>query len=76
MMEHEGAEGAEGAEGGYYNAAPRLPELVFPSGGPLKCLQAHGRHRIQAGKEILPARDKWWTVNPYFTGIEGLRSVG
>ncbi len=33
------------------------PELVFPAGYQLECL--HGRHRIQAGKEVLPPADKW-----------------
>ncbi len=43
------------------------PELVFPNGQRLECL--HGRHRIQAGKAFLSARDKWWTVDLYLTGI-------
>jgi len=50
------------------------PELVFPNGEILECL--HGRHRIQAGKEFLPLRDKWWTVYLYLTGISGLSPVG
>lgn len=42
------------------------PELVFPAGYQLNCL--HGRHRIQAGKEVLPRGDKWWTVDLYLAG--------
>ena len=37
------------------------PELSFPVGYKLECL--HGRHRVQAGKEILPSSDSWWTVD-------------
>ena len=47
---------------------PRFPELNFPAGYYLECL--HGRHRIQAGKETLPGRDQWWTVDLYLTGIQ------
>lgn len=54
--------------------ADGYPELVFPNGYALECL--HGRHRIHAGKEFLPARDKWWTVDLYLTGIKGSSSVG
>lgn len=32
------------------------PDLVFPAGFWLE----YGRHRIQAAKEVLPVRDKWW----------------
>jgi len=39
------------------------PELVFPADYRLECL--HGRHRIQAGKEVLRREDKWWTVDLY-----------
>lgn len=42
------------------------PELVFPTGYQLECL--HGRHRIQAAKEVLPLREKWWTVDLYLAG--------
>jgi len=47
-------------QGGY-------PELNFPTGYQLECL--HGRHRIQAAKEVLPCGDKWWTVDLYLAGI-------
>ena len=50
------------------------PELVFPNGHRLECL--HGRHRIQAGKEFLPARDQWWTVDLYLTGTTEWSSLG
>ncbi len=33
------------------------PKLVFPIDYQLKCL--HGRHRIQAEKEVLPSANKW-----------------
>lgn len=48
------------------------PELVFPAGYQLECL--HGRHRIQAGKEVLPPADKWWTVDLYLAGTMELSS--
>ena len=43
------------------------PTLKFPPRHRLTCL--HGRHRIQAARETLPATDAWWTVNLYLTGI-------
>ena len=54
--------------------AVEYPELVFPNGYQLEGL--HGQHRIQAGQELLPARDKWWTVDLYLTGITESCSVG
>ncbi|KAI9772442.1 MAG: hypothetical protein M1840_000645 [Geoglossum simile] len=39
------------------------PELKIPPNCSLECL--HGRHRIQAGREILQPKDKWWTVDLY-----------
>ena len=45
------------------NPEVSYPELNFPAGYQLKCL--HSWHRIQAGKEILSLRDKWWTVDLY-----------
>jgi hypothetical protein len=41
------------------------PELNFPPGRKLECL--HGKHRIQAAKELrfLKAEDKWWVVDLY-----------
>jgi hypothetical protein len=49
------------------NPRDRYPELVFPGGYQLECL--HGRHRIQAGREFLSPRDKWWAVDLYLAGI-------
>jgi hypothetical protein len=43
------------------------PELKFPADYQLECL--HGRHRVQAGRETLPSRDKWWTVDFYLEGM-------
>jgi hypothetical protein len=43
------------------------PELKFPADYQLECL--HGRHRVQAGRETLPSRDKWWTVDLYLEGM-------
>lgn len=42
------------------------PELRFRTGVRLKCL--HGKHRIQAGREFLSPRDKWWVVDLYLSG--------
>ncbi|KAK5400801.1 hypothetical protein LTR06_011261, partial [Exophiala xenobiotica] len=39
------------------------PQLQVPVGVRLTCL--HGRHRIQAALEFLPARDKWWIADLY-----------
>ena len=55
-------------------AADGYPELIFPYGQQLECL--HGRHRVQAGKDFLPLRDKWWTVDLYLTGMTASSSVG
>lgn len=49
------------------NPLDGYPELVFPAGYQLECL--HGRHRIQAGKEVLSCGDKWWTVDLYLAGM-------
>ena len=40
--------------------------LAFPKGFQLECI--HGRHRIQAGREILSPKDKWWAVDIYLSG--------
>lgn len=45
----------------------KIPELKFPTGYQLTCL--HGRHRIQAGREVLPRRDAWWAVDLYSAGM-------
>lgn len=42
------------------------PHLSFPKGFQLENI--HGRHRIQAGQEILPPKDRWWTVDLYLSG--------
>lgn len=44
----------------------QLPQLWFTA-GQLRAL--HGRHRVQAGAEVLPPADRWWTVNLYLDGI-------
>lgn len=44
----------------------RFPHLAFTAGQ----LQAlHGRHRVQAGAEVLPPADRWWTVDLYLDGM-------
>ena len=48
------------------SAHNEYPELRFPRGRQLECL--HGKHRIQAGREYLPARDKWWVADLYLSG--------
>ncbi|ODM18031.1 hypothetical protein SI65_06819 [Aspergillus cristatus] len=40
----------------------RFPHLGFAA-GQLRAL--HGRHRVQAGAEVLPPADRWWTVDLY-----------
>ena len=47
------------------------PELRLPAGVRLECL--HGKHRIQAGREFLSPRDKWWIAELYLAG-ESVRS--
>jgi hypothetical protein len=49
------------------NLSDDYPELKFPVGFQLECL--HGRHRLQARRETLPSRDKWWTVDLYLEGM-------
>ena len=44
------------------------PELKFPAGYQLTCL--HGRHRIQAGREVLARRNAWWAVDLYLAGMD------
>ena len=50
-------------QNGYY------PELRLARGARLECL--HGKHRIQAGREYLSPRDKWWIVDLYLVGESG-----
>ncbi|RHZ60740.1 DUF3723 domain-containing protein [Aspergillus thermomutatus] len=54
------------------NDPHQLPQLRFAA-GQLRAL--HGRHRVQAGAEVLPPADRWWTVDLYLDDIgEGLRT--
>jgi len=48
------------------NAQTERPELQLPSGFRLECL--HGRHRVQAGREMTPPQ-LWWTVDLYLAGM-------
>ena len=48
------------------NSDHNLPFLNFPAQYRLICL--HGRHRIQAAREILPQVEAWWTVDFYLSG--------
>jgi hypothetical protein len=43
------------------------PVLKFAAGYLLTCL--HGRHRIEAAREVLPSTDAWWTVDLYLAGM-------
>ena len=49
------------------NSQHEYPELDFWAGYQLECL--HGRHRIQAAKQVLSPPNKWWTVDLYLTGM-------
>ena len=42
------------------------PELHCPQNVKIKCLQ--GRHRVAAGRKILPPRDWWWPIDLYLKG--------
>lgn len=42
------------------------PELRLPSGRQVSCL--HGKHRIQAGREFVSARERWWVADLYLAG--------
>jgi hypothetical protein len=53
---------------------PEYPELLFPQGFQLECL--HGRHRIQAAREFLSPKDKWWTVDLYLSGKPKVSRAG
>ena len=48
-------------------ASDGYPELAFPDGYQLECL--HGKDRIQAAREFLSPRNKWWRVDLYPKGI-------
>jgi hypothetical protein len=41
-------------------------KLQLPRGSYLTCL--HGKHRIQAGREFLSPREKWWVADVYLAG--------
>jgi hypothetical protein len=45
--------------------ARQLPRIGFLEG---QLLGLHGRHRVQAGAEVLPPADRWWTVDLYSDG--------
>ena len=45
---------------------PRHFPLLGFIPGHLRAL--HGRHRVQAGAEMLPPADRWWTVDLYSDG--------
>lgn len=49
------------------NGEKQPPELKFPDNFTIECLQ--GLHRIAAGKEYLPRRDWWWTIDLYLEGM-------
>jgi hypothetical protein len=46
--------------------AHQIPYLVFVAG---QLQGLHGRHRVQAGAEVLPPADRWWTVDLYLDGM-------
>ncbi|KAJ5588730.1 hypothetical protein N7537_011408 [Penicillium hordei] len=46
--------------------ARQLPRISFLEG---QLLGLHGRHRVQAGAEVLPPADRWWTVDLYSDDI-------
>lgn len=48
------------------NAHSQWPTLRFPPGVRLKCLR--GWDRLRAGWELLPPKDRWWTVDLFLSG--------
>ena len=50
------------------NAQDQWPALRFPPGLRLRCLR--GWDRLRAGWELLPPRERWWTVDLYLSGKE------
>lgn len=36
-------------------------ELVSPLAEPFRCL--HGKHRVEAGRQVLQPSDQWWSAN-------------
>jgi hypothetical protein len=51
------------------NDAHQIPRLKFPAG---QLQGLHGRHRVQAGAEVLPPADRWWVVDLYLDGMSTL----
>jgi hypothetical protein len=49
------------------NPKAEPPELKMPPNYSLECIQ--GRHWVEAGKEFLPPKGRWWTVDLYLKGI-------
>lgn len=49
------------------NEPHQSPQLGFIV-GQLRAL--HGRHRVQAGAEVLPPADRWWMVDLYVDGTQ------
>lgn len=46
-----------------YDIRESCPELHFPDAEKFRIF--YGDHRLQAGKEFLPVRDRWWSVSLY-----------
>lgn len=42
------------------------PEIKCPDSVTIQCLQ--GCHRVEAGREFLPRKDWWWTIDFYLKG--------
>ncbi|KAF4446547.1 Intracellular protein transport protein USO1 [Fusarium austroafricanum] len=56
------------------NNGKQPPELRLPENCMVECLQ--GLHRVAAGKEFLPRRDWWWTIDLYLeAGLDALRII-
>ncbi|RBA14416.1 hypothetical protein FPRO05_03208 [Fusarium proliferatum] len=56
------------------NNGKQPPELRLPEGCMVECLQ--GLHRVAAGKEFLPRRDWWWTIDLYLAArFDALRII-
>lgn len=43
------------------------PELKLPLDCHIEFL--HGRKRLEAAKEVLPRKDRWWTIDLYLKGM-------
>lgn len=54
------------------NDPHQFPRLGFTEG---QLQGLHGRHRIQAGAEVLPPTDRWWMVDLYLDGEIGTISL-